>query len=857
MFVWLKIGIQINTLKVASYSVQGLYIKLDKKLNLKVNKLTVPLRKSNPSLNRIDETFSNIKYVLTFFDEIKVKEIHFENNILSILFKDEKLKLGSKDYEISGDVHREGKMLLGSVSKLELKKYAVTLQGTFTYDLKEDILLTNGVYNMESVSGNFNASKREDKIAFALNSTSFSNLESVVTHFNLSDTLKSWIVDKVAAKKYALHFFKGKGKIENKTFTLDTDSLKAEVTLSDVNVYFKEDVAPVKAPSVLLNYDKTGLFFDLEKPRYLGKNLTGSKVSIVNLKDENTTLHVNLKLHDSIDTKVQKLLYAYGVPLPVLQKEAKVKGSIDIILGLKNGSKKFVTDLDFLKGDVWVNEMTLPVISGHLHHEDNLIVLEKLRLKNDSYAGILNATVDLKKFRLKGVFAAEYVNLLVKSKSFVSLKNEKLPFELFYKKGVKLNVPKLALRYVHEDKDTTLILSDLDKIKKYIVNELPIEEGGKLEIHTKDFDTYTYKGLLNFSSCFLYESNDVCQVKVDFEGKATKGNIDLHAFNKHLYYNQKKSEIKLSKLHFDLKKFFEYREKKEEKQRKEEKSKKDEKSKKKSFETFHVLGKQSHLRYGDHTLLTDSYDVKIDSNGDIQAIGNADGDIIQFSKVKEIISLEALRIKDKVLHPLINFNGLQQGRYTMSMKGHPGVAMKGHIVVEGGVMHDFKAYNNTLAFINTLPALATLHKPGYSNKGFLIHSGTIDYRIIKKEKIIFDKIYIEGESSNIWGSGEVNLKKKTIDIELRIQLAQSLGTVVGNIPVLGYILVGEDKSVTIGLNITGSLDNPKVSVSTVKDVLSYPIDVIKRTLETPKRIFQPVKKKKEELKMKEEILKDF
>ncbi len=53
----------------------------------------------------------------------------------------------------------------------------------------------------------------------------------------------------------------------------------------------------------------------------------------------------------------------------------------------------------------------------------------------------------------------------------------------------------------------------------------------------------------------------------------------------------------------------------------------------------------------EYTLLTDSYDVEIKKNGDIKAIGSSDGDIIKFSKTKEIVSIQALRIKDKVLHP--------------------------------------------------------------------------------------------------------------------------------------------------------------------------------------------------------------
>jgi len=165
--------------------------------------------------------------------------------------------------------------------------------------------------------------------------------------------------------------------------------------------------------------------------------------------------------------------------------------------------------------------------------------------------------------------------------------------------------------------------------------------------------------------------------------------------------------------------------------------------------------------------------------------------------------------------------------------------MRGEIIVEGGVMKNFKAYNNTLAFINTIPALATLHKPGYSNEGFTITSGVVEYRMIKRTKIIFDSIYIKGDSATIVGKGELDLKNNTINIELGVQVARELGKVVGSIPLVGYILIGKDKSITVGLQITGSLDKPKVNVSAAKDILSYPLALIKRTIEAPQQFLSP------------------
>jgi len=78
--------------------------------------------------------------------------------------------------------------------------------------------------------------------------------------------------------------------------------------------------------------------------------------------------------------------------------------------------------------------------------------------------------------------------------------------------------------------------------------------------------------------------------------------------------------------------------------------------------------------------------------------------------------------------------------------------------------------------------------------------------------------------------------KKTIDLNLAIQSARELGKVVGSIPLVGYIIMGKDKSMTFGLQITGTLDNPQVQTSAGGDILSTPLQILKRAIESPQHI---------------------
>jgi hypothetical protein len=512
----------------------------------------------------------------------------------------------------------------------------------------------------------------------------------------------------------------------------------------------------------------------------------------------------------NVDLKKGDVWYKQ-VKLPLLKGQVKFnnqqKESIQVAVTLK-------------KGTVEIGKTKLPVLGGKGYYEKGIVSLDNVHIKESWYEGKVKGKVNLKKKNANLNLNAKHITIGDKKK-FIVLKNKKLALTLDYSKNLRIDIPSLALKISNRVKGLRIEVGKIEKLKPYLRN-IDIEiDGGKLDI-IKQGSNYTFKGELRRKACFFYEKNGVCHTRVPCSGKVSKGALTFYAFGKRLYYNANKSRIKLKNINIDLKKFLDVR----------VKSKKGKKSKGKKLV---ILGNNSKIRYEKHTLLTDSYDIEVSPKGNIKASGSLDGDIVQFSKKGKVFSLKALRVKDKMLHPLIGFKGLKKGRYTLKKSGNPDKVMKGQIIVEGGVMSDFKAYNNTLAFINAIPALATLSSPGFSEKGFKIQEGVVEYRMIG-DRVIFDSVYIKGRSATIVGKGELNLKKKTINMKLAIQTARELGKFVGNLPLLGYILMGKDKSMTVGLRITGSLNKPKVKTSAAQDILSLPLQFIKRTLESPAHI---------------------
>jgi hypothetical protein len=815
LFIWIKVGIHFENLHFKHYIVDGLYIKLDKKLTLKANEVVIPKDKAKPSFKNVEKSFNNIKNILDYFEYIELNHIKFNNNDMKIMYADDVFYITTKDYELSSIVHKNKSTIDANITSLHITKANLELIGTLSYKLKDDLLRSNGTFAFSDSNGTFKFIKNSDNVSLALSSGVFGDIEHIIKPWNIPQSIYNWLVHRVKAKQYKLDHFKLKGKLDsNANLVLDFAHIDAKAILQDVDIYFKEELPSVKTKQLDIIYDNNSLDFDMYSPTYLGRDLNSSYVKIDNLAgDKESTLYLYLHIKSVIDDKVSDILNAYDIKLPIKTLGVQTF-DIDMHIPLQEDKKiTTVVESNLTKDSFFISKLPLDVQNGYIKYQNNSIKLSNIRLKNSTYDIIVNGDIDTKNQKAKLNSRIKKIKVLDKyKKSIFEITNKKIPIAIDYKKELHINLATLKTKLRFINKKAIITISKLSSILPYL-KKLPIKVyDGSLKITTKDFVQFKFDGMLKWNQCFFYLQKGACMSRMKASGSFSNGWLKLYAFGKKLYIDTKKSVIKLNKINIDLAKFLNA------------KIKKSSATNKKIY----IYGNNSTIRYQNSYLLTDSYDIVVYPNGNVKAMGSLDKDIVKFDKVGKNISIKAYRVKDKMLHPLINFSGLKKGRYTLKVEGNPNKELQGEILVEGGVIKDFKAYNNTLAFINSIPALATFSEPGFSTKGYEIKEGMILYHK-KSDKIYLDSIYIKGQSGNIAGHGVIDLKKRVLDISLAIQVAKDLTKVISKIPLVGYILMGDDESMTLGLKITGSLDKPKVTNTVAKDIISLPFRMLKRT----------------------------
>jgi hypothetical protein len=253
--------------------------------------------------------------------------------------------------------------------------------------------------------------------------------------------------------------------------------------------------------------------------------------------------------------------------------------------------------------------------------------------------------------------------------------------------------------------------------------------------------------------------------------------------------------------------------------------------------TLRIDAKNSPLVIHDRTFVANNYTLNID-NDTVTLDAKDDNATVTFTYDGGIIDFDATKLKDKTLHPLLNFEGIVEGSYDVKISGTK-ESLNGFIAIEGGTLTNMKAYNNLIALINTVPALAIFKSPGFNEAGLSINDGKVEF-VSYEDYIYITKLYINGKSSDIEGSGVIDLKNETLDIDLKIKTIRELGSLVSNIPLAGYIIFGDDKSLSFGAKVTGSLQEPQVQTQTMSDIVMSPYHLLKRTIQSPFKLFESI-----------------
>ncbi len=197
-------------------------------------------------------------------------------------------------------------------------------------------------------------------------------------------------------------------------------------------------------------------------------------------------------------------------------------------------------------------------------------------------------------------------------------------------------------------------------------------------------------------------------------------------------------------------------------------------------------------------------------------------------------SLGGQGLNDVFMGELIHRSSFTGGEMSLSADGKTD-DFTAIIEIDDTVLKNFKTLNNVMAVLNTIPALITFSIPEYSTKGMQIDSAIIGISF-KDSVTSFKSIEITSPELQAGGIGAIDFTEGTLDLDINVTTQARKN--IRKVPILGYIMTGEEDEPSINLKITGAFDDPQVNYGIVREIATIPYSVIYRTLSLPKHLFE-------------------
>lgn len=205
------------------------------------------------------------------------------------------------------------------------------------------------------------------------------------------------------------------------------------------------------------------------------------------------------------------------------------------------------------------------------------------------------------------------------------------------------------------------------------------------------------------------------------------------------------------------------------------------------------------------------------------------------------VFLEGLGITEEYMQGDLTMKALLQIKGKRQEELLPSLTGRADILIEKGLFRESHVFIQILDFLS-LQKVFKKRPPELSKEGFYFESITagaaIDQGLLRTDDLVME--------SPVWdavGSGEVDLVQKTMNFDLGIRPLETIDFMVANIPILGHVVTGPDKSfLTYYFKAEGPWKGAKVDYVPFKNLRSGVAGALKRLFLTPVRLFKGLSK---------------
>jgi len=793
IYFLLREGVELKDISFGSSHIGQLYLKLDKKLILKIDGLTSRAPKKHHPL-----PLAAIAKVLPFFQKISIR-----SNAFTILYRPSALVVRHPDLLLVSRVRVYEDRIEFSDIYAHIKKYDFDFAGDAV--LLSERLGLWGVWSLASVTGSFEGLLELDtsRLTFYADSEAFGPQQLR----RIADLVKSVAIrrqlQKTKAGRYRLEYLIASTDLKN----IRPDDFAAKVALADAAYTFADGLPPLRAQSALITYAGSRLFIDPSKARYRSKKIDRISIAVTSLPKD-PAITIRLALTAPLDAEILELLRHYRIKLPLMQKEGAIKSRLLISIRPKRRKSHVKGSFELDEGTLCFGELCLRTQRLRASLTDRIF---RLHSADVAYQNILKSDIagEFDGMKKSGLFRLEPLTLRLGEKDalLLDLNNSKEELLIDAAQGILK-----ALRFgaTYQIATKRLTIKDLTPLIPHspILRRLNAK-GGALEA---DLAKRLATGSLHLAQSPLWRYGQNI-TRIEFKADYGTKRLWIEDFA-YLDYGRQIPYLRLTGIELRLGKS--------------------------GAQTSSRLPdldgdlQQIGIDYEGHRLTVTSAKLRI-RNGALSLLGKGKRADLWIAKETNL-TLIAKKMDDEELADLLGTKLFYGGSYDLKLTADKS-RLAGTLWITDAHIKNLTLLNNLFAFLNTIPALATFSDPGFSTKGLPVQKGVVEFELVG-ETLRIKSVYLTSPSLTIVGSGSINLLTRAVSLDLQLQTLKKVSGLLKKIPVVGYVLLGDDGTIATKVEIRGTLDDPKFSSKLPGETVTYPLRLIGRTLKLPFKLFE-------------------
>jgi len=812
-------GIRIDGFTIGEINVRQLYIKLDKKLIVEV--LHVKLPASSSQSNAREEIVKLLEYLPwlnQFFDTISIGTISYADEEVKLTYKNDVFYLDSDYLTIDAKINPKDKQTNVVIKQLLVKDFNLELRGDLDFDLINESGIFKGSFFVEEIGGDIALKLQNRQLSYLVKTDPFTTLEpfmkNLESHLHVEPQISEWVYQRIKAKEYQVNSLSG--VIDLNSGNYFPQKMLASAKAKDVSVKFHDDVAPALIENLDIELKNNQLFFGINSADFEGISINRSSAYIYNLFTEKNGIVLTLQAQSPLDERIDTILRAYDINLPIKQTKGTSKSVVELDIGFNPFSFNAKGYFILKKSVLEIENEPFDIEQAFITLDNDDIFLDATRFSYKDFFDITTEGVfNTKSLKYNGIALIDALDIQYQNSSLLKVQGELTPILLDLNDGLFVQLPDFKTTLSFKKEMNIIDFQSLLTLKPYalILNELQIEDG-KMQISTKDFKEFLVNAnIKKIQTPFIKDNKPVNSLA--FHANINENGLKLYSDGIRIEDDGKKEKIYLQNIDLMM----------------------DANSSTKRQKPIKLFANNSQIYSSKDDFISFkryevlSKDEQLELNGTLSQGGE-----IYYSKNPNALLLEASSLSDASINSFAKKRVFKDGTFSFFIRGLNDENYSGKFDINSSYLVQMSAYNNLIALINTIPSMAFFKSPGFNEDGYEIKKGNILFSR-QGDILTLHIIELNGVSADIEGFGIVNLKDKTLEVDLQLKTLKDISGVIDKIPLVNYIVLGKDKSISTAIKLTGNLYDPKVETQVLQDSITSPFNILKRTIELPFKLF--------------------